>query len=115
MKNLLATVCLFLIGGLTVSVFSPEIHKSLFHGDSECAHSKAKAPCSGHGDHSSDNEETGPCAVILFGKSVDAVVAIDPVSRPSLLLEEILSLFNQGVEIPENNSDRWARGPPLVG
>ena len=115
MKNLLATVCFFLIGSLTVSVFSPGIHKSLFHGDSECAHSKAKAPCSDHGDHTSDEEETGPCAVILFGKSVDAAVAFDPVSQPSLLLEELLSPFNQGVEAPENKSDRWARGPPLVG
>ena len=115
MKNLLATVCLFLIGSLTVSVFSPGIHKSLFHGDSECAHSKTKAPCSDHGDHTSDEEETGPCAVILFGKSVDAVVVIDPVSRPSLLLEELLYFFNQGVETPESKSDRLARGPPLVG
>ena len=97
-----------------MSVFSPGIHKSLFHGDSECAPSKAKVPCSGHGGHSSDAEEAGPCAVILFGKSVDAAVSIDPVS-PSLLLEELLSLFNQGVETPENNSNRRARGPPLVG
>ena len=115
MKNLLATVCLFLVGSLTVSVFSPGIHKSLFHEGNDCAHSKTKAPCSDHGDHTSDEEETGPCAVILFGKSVDAVVVIDPVSRPSLLLEELLSLFSQGIETPENKSDRWARGPPLVG
>jgi len=51
---------------------------------------KTKAPCSDHRDHSSDEEGTGPCAVILFGKSVDAVVAIDPVSRPSLLLPDLI-------------------------
>ena len=98
-----------------MSVFSPGIHKSLFHGGSECAHSKTKAPCSDHGDHSSDEEKTGPCAVILFGKSVDAVVVIDPVSRPSLLLEELLHFGNQGVDTLENVSKRWARGPPSVG
>ena len=115
MKNLLATVCLFLIGSLTVSVFSPGIHKSLFHGDSECAHSKTKVPCSDHGDHSSNEEDSGSCAVILFGKSIDAAVAIDRVSRPSLLLEEIFRLFSERVETLKDKSNRWARGPPSVG
>ena len=115
MKKFLATVCLFLIGSMTVSVFSPGIHKSLFHGGDECAHGKSKMPCSGHGESSPKNKETGTCAVVLFGKSADTAFATHPISQPTFFLEETLLLFNQSIEALNNKSKRWARGPPSVG
>ena len=113
MKNLLATVCLFLIGGLTVSVFSPGIHKSLFHGGNECAHGQSKFPCSGHQDSSSDDVDSEICAVILFGQSTD--VSFDHVSilNPALLVEEVYRSGTIGTETTDSFSKRWARGPPL--
>ena len=98
-----------------MSVFSPGIHKSLFHGGNECAHGHSKFPCSGHGDNSSDETDSESCAVVLFGKSVDVTVAIDPVNKSYLVLEEILSLCIQGDETLDNISNWWARGPPSVG
>ena len=103
MKNLLATVCLFLIGSLTASVFSLGIHKSLFPVG-ECAHSKTKAPCSDHGDIHRTKRNWTLCGY-LFGKSVDAAVELS-VSRPSLFWKNFF--FYQGVETPEN-FDRWAQ------
>ena len=114
MKKLLATLCLFLLGSLSVSVFSPGIHNSLFHGGSECAHGHSQLPCTGHGDNSSDERDSESCAVVLFGKSVDTAVAFDPKATPSFLLEEILPLYNKIVERSANRSKRWARGPPSL-
>ena len=115
MKKLLVTVCLFLIGGMTVSLFSPVIHQSLFHGGNECSHGHSKFPCPDPEKNPSDEKDSETCAVVLFGKSVDAAVGIDPLSKPSLLLEELLHFGNQGVDTLENVSKRWARGPPSVG
>jgi len=113
MKNLLATVCLFLIGSLTVSVFSPGIHKSLFHEGNDCAHGHSKFPCSGHQDSSSDDVDSESCAVILFGQSTD--VSFDRVSilKPALLVEEVYRCGTIGTEKLNDFSKRWARGPPL--
>lgn len=115
MKKILATVCLFLIGGMTVSLFSPVIHQFLFHGGNECSHGHSKFPCPDHEKNPSDEKDSETCAVVLFGKSVDVAVAIDPLNKPYLLLEEILSLCIQGVETLDIISNRWARGPPSVG
>ena len=112
MKKFLAMVCLFLIGGMTVSIFSPGIHKSIFHGGNECAHGHSKLPCSGHGDNSSDTEDSESCAVILFGKTSDAALTINSLSRPNLLLEEIFLSGNITTKTPDNTLNRWARGPP---
>ena len=112
MKKLLATVCLFLIGSMTVSVFSPGIHKSIFHGGNECVHGHSNFPCSGHGDNSSEEEGLESCAVILFGKTSDAALSINSLSRPNLLLEEIFLSGNISTKTPDNTLNRWARGPP---
>jgi hypothetical protein len=112
MKKLLSAVCLFLIGSMTVSVFSPGIHKSIFHGGNECAHGHSKFPCSGHGDNSSEEEGLESCAVILFGKTSDAALSINFLSRPNLLVEEIFLSGNISTKTPDNTLNRWARGPP---
>ena len=115
MKSLLAMLSLFLIGSLSVSVFSPGIHRSLFHGGNECAHGESKMPCSGHGESSPKNKEAGTCAVVLFGKSADAAFATDPISQPTFFLKETLLLFNPGIKTLKSKSKRWVRGPPSVG
>ena len=113
MKNLLATVCLFLIGSLTVSVFSPGIHKSLFHGGSECAHGHSKFPCSGHQDRSSDDVDFESCTVILFGQFTDVSFGHVSILNPTLLVEEVYRSGTIGTETLNDFSKRWARGPPL--
>ena len=112
MKNLLATVCLFLIGSLTASVFSPGIHKSLFHGGSECAHGHSKLPCSGHQDSSSDDVDSESCAVILFGQTTDVSFGHVSILNPNLLVEEVYRCGTIGAKTPDSFSKRWARGPP---
>ena len=96
-----------------MSVFSPEIHKSLFHGGSECAHGHSKLPCSGHQDSSSDDVDSESCAVILFGQSTDVCFGHVSIPKPALLVEEVYRSGTIGTETPDSFSKRWARGPPL--
>ena len=97
-----------------MSVFSPGIHKSLFHGGSECAHGHSKFPCSGHQDSSSDDVDSESCAVILFGQSTDVSFGHVSVLIPTLLVEEVYRSGTIGTETLNNFSRRWARGPPLL-
>lgn len=114
MQKILATVHLFLIGSLTVSVFSPGIHESLFHGGKKCSQSHSQIPCSGHGDPSSDEDNIGSCAVLLFGNSTDVPFLIDLVFKPSPLLEEVCISGTWGVGKLEVYSNNWVRGPPSL-
>ena len=96
-----------------MSVFSPGIHKSLFHGGSECAHGHSKLPCSGHQDSSSDDADSESCAVILFGQFTDFSFGYVSILKPALLVEEVYRSGTIGTETPDSFSKRWARGPPL--
>ena len=113
MQKFLAIICLFLIGSLSVSVFSPGIHKSLYHEGNECAHGHSKFPCSGHQDSSSDDVDSESCAVILFGQSSDVSFGHVSIINPALLLEEVYRSGTIGSKNPDGFSKRWARGPPL--
>ena len=96
-----------------MSVFSPGIHKSLYHGGNECAHGHSKFPCSGHQDSSSEDVDSESCAVILFGQSTDVSFGHVSIPKPALLVEEVYRSGTIGTETPDSFSKRWARGPPL--
>ena len=96
-----------------MSVFSPGIHKFLFHGGNECAHGHSKFPCSGHQDSSSEDVDSESCAVILFGQSTDVSFGYVSILIPTLLVEEVYRSGTIGTETPDSFSKRWARGPPL--
>ena len=84
LKNFLCTVCIFLIGCLTVSVFSPDTHSSLFHGGNDCPHHKHGKPCASHQNESTDDQGSS-CAVILFGESSEHIFTFSNSSSFALL------------------------------
>ena len=95
-----------------MSVFSPGIHKSLFHGGNDCAQGHSKFPCSGHQDSSSDDVDSESCAVILFGQSTDVSFGHVSILNLALLVEEVYRSGTIGTETLNDFSKRWARGPP---
>ena len=111
LKIFLSIVCLSLIGCLSVSVFSPEAHSSLFHGGDHCSHDKHGKPCASHQNESS-SDEAGTCAVVLFGESTEHFFTLSNSS--------FIDLVDLGVSKHDSNKkyfvervrSRWARGPP---
>ena len=111
LKNFLCTVCIFLIGCLTVSVFSPDTHSFLFHGGDHCPHGKNGKPCASHQDEPSDDQGSS-CAVILFGESSEHFFTLSNFSYSVLL--------DLGVSKHDSNKKYFlgyitsslARGPP---
>ena len=113
MKQFLASLCLIIVGTLSVSVVSPGIHSYVFHGDAECPHSKAGKGCSSHQPNSSEDEQnTGTCAVVLFGKSVEHGFASFQGLAVVLLPEVITQLESAKRPAVGENFLYWARGPP---
>jgi hypothetical protein len=110
-KFFLSTVCLAVIGCLTVSVVSPKLHSSLFHSNQACPHAQNDNPCPSHGENSSEGNP-GVCAVILYGEASEHAC--------TFLQEGISALIDLGVfQVKLENifaSTRLgassARGPP---
>ncbi|MDG1354731.1 MAG: hypothetical protein P8P90_00655 [Opitutales bacterium] len=113
MKHFLASLCLIIVGTLSVSVVSPGIHSYVFHGDAECPHSKAGKSCSSHQPNSSEDEQdAGSCVVVVFGKSVEhGFTSFDafPVELLSVSLTHLESASKPAVGEDFTNQ---ARGPP---
>jgi len=113
MKQFLASLGLIIVGTLSVSVVSPGIHSYVFHGDAECPHSKAGKGCSSHQSNSSEDEQnTGSCAVVLFGKSVEHGFTSFQGLPVELLPEGIAQLEPAQKPAVGENFLYWARGPP---
>ena len=113
MKHFLATLCLIIVGTLSVSVVSPGIHSYVFHGDAECPHSNAGKGCSSHQSNSSEDEQnTGTCAVVLFGKSVEHGLTSFQGLPVVILSDGIAQLEPAKKPAVEENFLYWARGPP---
>jgi len=113
MKQFLASLCLIIVGTLSVSVVSPGIHSYVFHGDADCPHSKAGKSCSSHQENSSEDEQnTGTCAVVLFGKSVEHGFTSFQGLAVVLLPEGIAQLESAKRPAVGENLLYWARGPP---
>ena len=113
MKQFLASLCLIIVGTLSVSVVSPGIHSYVFHGDGGCPHSKAGKSCSSHKENSSEDEQnTGTCAVVLFGKSVEHGFTSFQGLPVELLPEGIAQLESAKRPAVGENFLYWARGPP---
>lgn len=111
MKISLSTFCLLLVGSLSVSVFSPEIHAFLFHGEQACPHAKNDKPCSSHGEKSS-TDEFGTCAVVLFGESSEHFFTLSDSCRSQLLDLGISNLDSKMQYLAERVDEYRARGPP---
>ena len=111
MKKFLGIVCLFLIGCLSISVFSPEIHSSLFHAGDHCSHGKNGKPCNSHQKESSGNQG-GSCAVVLFGESSEHFFIFS--NFGSLMLPElgVLNIESGRNYLSDRVRSRSARGPP---
>jgi len=104
---------LIIVGTLSVAVISPGIHSYVFHGDAECPHSKAGKGCSSHQPNSSeDDQNTGTCAVVLFGKSVEHGFTSFQGQSVVLLSEGIAQLESAKRPAVGENLLYWARGPP---
>ena len=113
MKQFLASLCLIIVGTLSVSVVSPGIHSFVFHGDAECPHSKAGKSCSSHQENSTEDEQsTGSCAVVLFGQSVEHVSAFFYSGPFSLLAEGVVCFDTVGVPVLAEQNIYRVRGPP---
>ncbi len=113
MKQFLASLCLIIVGTLSVSVVSPGIHSYVFHGDAECPHSKAGKSCSSHQENSTeDKQSTGSCAVVLFGQSVEHVSAFFYSGPFSLLAEGVVCFDTVGVRVLGEQNIYRVRGPP---
>ena len=113
LKNTLSIVCLFLIGCLSVSVFSPEIHSSLFHGGDHCTHDKNGNPCPSHNKESSDDRGES-CAVVLFGESSEHFFTFLN-SNNTFLLDLGISNFDYEKKYFSNRiRNCGARGPPCL-
>ena len=111
MKNFLCTVCIFLIGCLTVSVFSPDTHSFLFHGGDHCPHGKNGKPCASHQNESSDDQGSS-CAVVLFGESTEHFFTLSN-SSTFVLLDLGVSNFDLGKNyFSDRLISRGARSPP---
>ena len=114
MKQFLASLGLIIVGTLSVSVVSPGIHSYVFHGDTECPHSKSGKGCSSHQENSSEDEQnTGSCAVVLFGKAVEHGFTSFQGLSVVLLPEGIAQLEPAKKPAGGENFLYWARGPPI--
>jgi hypothetical protein len=111
LKTFLSIICLSVIGCLSVSVFSPETHSSIFHGGDHCPHHNHGNPCSSHGEQSS-SDEPGTCAVVLFGESTEHIFTLSNSSFIDLLELGVSKHDSKKKYFVERVSSRWARGPP---
>ena len=113
LKIFLSIVCLSLIGCLSVSVFSPEAHSSLFHGGDDCPHHKHGKPCASHQNESSDDQGSS-CAVLLFGESSEHLFTFSN-SSIFALLDLGVSNFDSGKNyFSDWVNNRRARSPPAL-
>ena len=113
MKQFLASLCLIIVGTLSVSVVSPGIHSYVFHGDTDCPHSKAGKSCSSHQEKSA-SEEFETCAVVLFGESSEHFFTLSDSSNTHLLDRGVSSFDSSRQVFAEQKSKCWARGPPKL-
>jgi len=113
LKTFLSIVCLSVIGCLSVSVFSPDTHSTLFHGGDHCPHHKHGKPCASHQNESSDNQGSS-CAVVLFGESSEHLFTFLN-SSSFALLDLGVSNFESGKDFFSDWVDnRRARSPPVL-
>jgi len=70
--KILSLLCALLIGALSLSRVSPDLHSSLFHGNGQCAHAEGKKGCgTDKSQEDQKGEEESSCAVVLFGQGLE--------------------------------------------
>jgi hypothetical protein len=110
-KFFLSTVCLAVIGCLTVSVVSPKLHSSLFHSDQACPHAQNDNPCPSHGGNSSD-QNPGVCAVILYGEASEHAFSFLQEGTPALIDLGVFLVKFENIFASTRLGATPARGPP---
>ena len=113
MKFFLTSVCLLVISCLSISVVSPELHSSLFHGGGECSHGDNGKSCSSHKKESSEDDR-GICAVVLFGESSEHFFNLSTSSSAVLLELGVSHLGSKKIFSAKGVNDHSARGPPVL-
>lgn len=70
--KILAIACFLLVGTLTLSSISPDLHSDVFHQGGKCTHHGGIGSCGAdqkQGDDSDKDENS--CAVVLLGQGVE--------------------------------------------
>jgi hypothetical protein len=110
-KFFLSTVCLAVIGCLTVSVVSPKLHSSLFHSNQACPHAQNDSPCPSHGGNSSEGNP-GICAVILYGEASEHACTFLQEGISALIDLGVFQLKLENIFASTRLGASSARGPP---
>ena len=95
---------------MIVSVFSPEIHSSLFHSGEACPHGKHGKSCS-HEKNSSEGDFEN-CAVVLFAESTEHHFVYADFSECNLLDFGLYDSKILGIYTICRVQGPWVRGPP---
>ena len=68
----LALVCSVLVGVLSLSSVSSDLHSDVFHQGGKCTHHGANGSCGADQKQGDDSdEEENSCAVVFFGQGVE--------------------------------------------
>ena len=70
----LALACSVIVGVLSLSSVSPDLHSDVFHQGGKCTHHGGNGSCGADQKQGDDNDEdASSCAVVLFGQGVEAL------------------------------------------
>ena len=108
----LSLLCTALVGALSLSSVSPDLHSSLFHGDSDCSHTCTKIPCEPE-EKDDKGEEVKSCAVVLFGEGFVPLSHL----QVSLITRRISDAKISSVQLiwkSHKQGSSGARDPPTV-
>ena len=81
----LALACSVLVGVLSLSSVSPDLHSDVFHQGGTCTHHGGSGSCGADQKQDDDSDEdASSCAVVLFGQGVEELVYFQISSRSEL-------------------------------
>ena len=108
----LSLFCTALVGALSLSSVCPDLHSSLFHGDSDCSHACTKTPCEPE-ENDDEGVEDKSCAVVLFGEGLVPLSHL----QVSLITRRISDAKISSVQLiwkSRKQDSRGTRDPPTV-
>jgi hypothetical protein len=108
----LSLFCIGLVGALSLSSVCPDLHSSLFHGDSDCSHACTKIPCEPEKNDDKGGEDKS-CAVVLFGEGLMPISYL----QVSLVTSRISDAKISSIQLiwkSHKQGSRGARDPPKV-
>ena len=108
----LSLFCTALVGALSLSSVCPDLHSSLFHGDSDCSHACTKIPCEPEEKDDNGGEEKS-CAVVLFGEGLVSLAHLQ-VSQITRRISNAKISSIQLIWKSHKQDSHGARDPPTV-